>query len=201
MMRIVKIGGSLLQYERLAVALRCWLSQQPASNNVLIAGGGAMVDAIRLVDARQSLGEVACHWLSIQAMGIAARCVVERLPELPLVTRADCVGRSDSAVHGQRSACVLDVEHFLRHVEPAAAGTRLEPTWRVSSDSIAARLASVLHARELVLLKSALPPKGYCLRRAPSSDYVDPFLVELVDSLSVVRAVNLRDAAFPEREW
>lgn len=201
MMRIIKIGGSLLNHKRLAESVRCWLSLQPASKNVLVVGGGAMVDAIRLVDRRRSLGETTCHWLSIQAMGVAARCVAEQLIEIPLVTRADGIGRSGSAVHGQRSVCVLDIEHFLRYEEPTIAGTCLEPTWRVSSDSIAARLAVALRAGELVLLKSTLPPDGYCPRSGPPSDYVDPYFVQLAEELSVIRMVDLRQETFPEREW
>lgn len=200
-MRIVKLGGSLLGYRRLAEALRNWWATQPAAHNVVVVGGGAMVDAIRLVDARQSLGELNCHWMSIQAMGIAARYVSERLPEVPLVVWADQPGHYGSALHGQVSICLLDVEHFLKHVEPTAAGTRLEATWRVSSDSIAARLAVVLQARELVLLKSTLPPDGVCLRSHQRSDFVDPFFAKLAGDLPTVRAVNLRDATFPSRHW
>ena len=69
----------------------------------------------------------------------------------------------------------------------------LAATWEVSSDSIAARLAVVVGAEELVLLKSALPADVRNL-----GDFVDAAFDETSRDLKVIRLVNLRDADFAE---
>ena len=51
-MRIVKLGGSLLDLPRLAERLRAWLAGQPSATTVLVAGGGVLADSIRQATAR-----------------------------------------------------------------------------------------------------------------------------------------------------
>jgi aspartokinase-like uncharacterized kinase len=56
----------------------------------------------------------------------------------------------------------------------------------VTSDSIAARIAGILDAEELVLLKSADPPAQL------QPPYVDEYFVQAAEGLTCVRSVNLR---------
>jgi hypothetical protein len=55
----------------------------------------------------------------------------------------------------------------------------------------------VLCAKELVLLKSALPP-SQSLATAAQEGYVDAFFPTIAVKLWGVRSVNLRDDAFPD---
>ena len=59
---------------------------------------------------------------------------------------------------GEAGVTMFRPSRFLRQIEPHAAGTRLTARWQVTSDAIAARLAIVLGADELVLVKSVPPP-------------------------------------------
>ena len=88
----------------------------------------------------------------------------------------------------------------MRHGEPKLPGTCLPPTWEVSSDSIAARLAVALGAEELVLMKSTLPQSGLDggIRAFSAAGYVDPMLARLVEQLPTVRLVNLRAKSHTE---
>jgi hypothetical protein len=98
----------------------------------------------------------------------------------------------DSSQRRTASECwIFDPVEFLRDVEPTCPGKPLEHTWAVTSDSIAARVAAVSEADELVLLKSADPPSDD-RRVLCDAGYVDRAFPDLADGLPVVRYVNLR---------
>jgi hypothetical protein len=76
-------------------------------------------------------------------------------------------------------------------VMEAESGDRLPASWDVTSDSIAAWLASRLNADELVLLKSIdLPPAG--IAAAVRSGAVDRYLANLLGASTKLTWVNLR---------
>ena len=75
---------------------------------------------------------------------------------------------------------------FLQQREARFPPHPLPHGWSVTSDSIAARIAGILDAEELVLLKSADPP-------APlQPPYVDEYFVQAAAGLTCVRSINLR---------
>jgi aspartokinase-like uncharacterized kinase len=153
--RVIKVGGSLLDWPELPVALDAWLNEQSPASNVLIAGGGRLVDVIREACSMFALDDEKAHWLAIDAMSIHSRLLAG------LVRVASFVldfGDLRSRIAGNRSApIVFDANQFLRHEEHQVPGCRLPHDWSVTSDSIAARVAEILAVDELVLLKSADP--------------------------------------------
>jgi hypothetical protein len=94
---------------------------------------------------------------------------------------------------------ILEPESFLRDEESKIGANPLPHTWDVTSDSIAARLAVTLEARELVLLKSRLPD-GADIDQATRSGYVDAYFSRAVLGMPAVRCVNLRASGFPQVE-
>jgi len=190
--RVIKIGGSLLKWTGLRAAFDSWIARQAVAHNVLVAGGGPLVNGLRQVDAAQRLDAAATHWLAVRAMSLTARVVAdvldlgEAIVSLPALEA--WFGRPPAA------PVVLDVEEFLRKHEPSFPGPVLPQDWSVTSDSIAARVAAALGANELCLLKSALPPAG-SLSDWAAEGMVDEFFPQAAAELSVVRLVNLRDAA------
>src|SRR5689334_21336384 len=85
MIRITKIGGSLLDWPQSRAAIRQWLSTQPRPVNVIIVGGGALAEAIRKADEQFALGEERSHWLCIDVLSITARILAAAMPEFRLV--------------------------------------------------------------------------------------------------------------------
>ena len=256
-LRVVKVGGSLFGFAPLPQSLRRWLAAQAPAQNILIAGGGALADAVRHADDCFQLGDAAAHDLAVRAMSVSARVLATILPEATLVEDVrDAVcgsrlagcglrdaacglpasGRSDgqgatgvspvqgataglsgstqSSVpslalrasiegpsatdtrHNAGAPIILDVESFLRDVEPAMPGEALPRNWGVTSDSIAARVAVALDADELVLLKSRLP--SGTLDALVAGRYVDRYFPRAVRPLGSVRCVDLRTATFPQ---
>jgi hypothetical protein len=74
----------------------------------------------------------------------------------------------------------------------------LPRTWDVTSDSIAARLAALLDADELVLVKSCLPTGELTPGVVAQRGYTDRYFPRAVAGVRVVRCVNLRADGHPE---
>jgi aspartokinase-like uncharacterized kinase len=194
-LRIVKVGGSLFELPDLRERLEAWRRQQTPATNLYVAGGGNLAEAIRQLDRLHHLGERDVHWLSIEAMSITAK-FLRSLLHVGLLRTCDEV---DEALGDARPAdWVLEPLVFYDDEEPNLPGTKLPSAASVTSDSIAARLAEVTHADELVLLKSRLPETA-SIASESAAGYVDEFFPTIAGSLRRVRCVDLRDPAFSER--
>ncbi|MFN0018729.1 MAG: hypothetical protein ACKVP0_10755 [Pirellulaceae bacterium] len=192
-LRVIKVGGSLLRHQPDAqakdtiAALKTWLGLQTPAANVLIAGGGEFGDVIRRADAAHNLGEEAAHWLCVDALSVTAQ-LLGAVVGLPVVTRPEELPQDIP------TSCVFDPAPFFHDCEFRLFAAPLPHTWAVTSDSIAARVAEYLSARELVLLKSCLPG-------AARTGYVDDYFPVAAANLSTVRCVNLRSASFEQVSW
>ncbi|MCI0359845.1 MAG: hypothetical protein L0211_15315 [Planctomycetaceae bacterium] len=198
-LRVVKVGGSMLDWKPLPATLVHWLFAQGTASNILIAGGGALADVIRRADAQLGLGEDAAHQLCVDVLGVTARLLTAVLAgKAKLATWAQ--------VQGQLSAGrlpeiqVLDARSFLRETDSTDHIDMLPHTWDVTSDSIAACIACALAADELVLLKSCEPPGNPSGDPSPhvlaAGGYVDRYFPIAARSFAGrVRMVNLRGFA------
>jgi aspartokinase-like uncharacterized kinase len=190
MIRVVKVGGSLLDLPDLPGRLRQWLAAQPLAHNVLIAGGGPLVEQVRLWNRASSVDETAAHWMCVDLLTVTAHLLHAWLPEVPLV-------ESDGLLCqrvGSEGATIFGPAPWMRHAEPGLPGVWLPTSWDTTSDSIAGRLAVTLRADEFVLLKSDLPKRraGRELSALAAVGYIDPILALLAPELPPTRLVNLR---------
>jgi 5-(aminomethyl)-3-furanmethanol phosphate kinase len=189
---VAKIGGSLLTAPNLAQRLRTWLeaetAAQPGTHFVLLVGGGRLVDMVREIDARVPLGDEAAHQIAIALMDVSSQIVASMLPEL------SCTADFDELLQRIETPGItlFQPARFMVEVEPHHAGLRLPASWMVTSDSIAARLAIMLGAKELVLAKSSPPPgdaSPVAISLWAESGYVDAYLPRLSAEIPAVRAV------------
>jgi 5-(aminomethyl)-3-furanmethanol phosphate kinase len=195
MLRIVKVGGSLLDWPRLPDALRAWLAEQPPAANVLISGGGKLVDRVRLADRMFNLGNEAAHRMAIDCMASNTSLLADLLGRLKIVTEYnELLTRLQR--RRSRQVLVFDTRKLLGEREATLNAPALPHDWTVTSDSIAAWLAELLKAEELVLLKSADRPPGG-LRELAAAGYVDAFFPQAAVSVGAVRFVNLRSHKSP----
>jgi len=187
LVRIVKVGGSLFDLPDLPQRLRSWLASQPPATNVLIAGGGALADEVRRWDRQYRIGDECSHWLCIELLDITARMLHNLLPRAEFCSTTERL--ADAIASGSQALVVFAPSRFLR--EDECRQDRLPCSWDVTSDSIAARLAVVLGAGELVLLKSSLPEPA-------TVDYVDRYFWQAARQVPHVRFVDLRSEDFAE---
>jgi aspartokinase-like uncharacterized kinase len=185
-LRIVKVGGSLLDWPPLPRALRTWLDEQPAAKNVLICGGGPFTNAIREADRVFALGETTAHWLCVDALAVSARLLAGLLGNTPLVDTLDQLAAAPDG-----ASVVFDPRRFLVESEPSWPGTALPHSWSATTDSIAARIAEAISANELVLLKSANPP-ALLAEDLAAAGYVDLHFPRAAAGIARWRCVNLR---------
>jgi probable H4MPT-linked C1 transfer pathway protein len=155
---VVKIGGGLLaQPGHLNGVLSAVAAASRERRLLVVPGGGPFADAVRAVDARLQLSGAAAHWMAVLAMDQYAHLIADRVPCGMLVTKVEDAGRALDAGR----VPVLAPSQWLREADP------LPHSWDVTSDSIAAWIAGMLGARQLVLVKPAAA--------VGALDLVDPY--------------------------
>lgn len=190
--RVTKVGGSLFELPALSEHLLAWLGQQSAAKNVLLAGGGGFVEQLRRLHRTHALAESTSHWLAVGAMHWTARFLYALLDKSAgcNVALVDDVTQIAATPSSANQIWIFDPERWLHAVGSDPTGRPLPESWEVTSDSIAARVAHVLNAQELVLLKSSLPSAAQAGGRG--ARFVDAFFHQASQDIPVVRCVDLR---------
>lgn len=161
-MIVVKVGGSLFDHPRLGPGLRAYLNSLAPTPVLLVAGGGRVADAVRQLDRIHGLGEEAAHWLALRSLATTAEFVRQQLPSVSHCTVVEC---------------------FQFAQDDESRPGRLPHTWAVTTDSIAARVAQVLGADRLVLLKSVDIPSGTPWPIAAERGWVDAYFPRIAAEL------------------
>jgi len=183
---IVKVGGSLYDWPKLGERLRAWLTQLDAKSVLIVPGGGATAEAIRSLDSIHLLGDEASHWLAIQAMSLNARFLHRLLPN------GEIVSVLPDAQASRHRLFLLDAFPFFNADEKRP--NPFPHHWRVTSDSLAVRVAAHAQASELILLKSS-NWSGHDWTQAAQAGIVDDYFVEALKQAPAslrTRIVNFR---------
>jgi aspartokinase-like uncharacterized kinase len=187
---VVKVGGSLYDLPDLGPRLHRWLTEQCAGRRViLVPGGGLLVDSIRHLDRCHGLGEETSHWLALRALRVNAHFLASLLPPASVIGHCGELGRAWE----KKQLPVLDVHEFARGDEQRPG--HLPHSWAVTSDAFAARIAVVLRASHLILLKSTTIPPGMDWMVAGRLGLVDSLFADILRDAPAdlhVRCVNLR---------
>lgn len=159
MRRVIKVGGSLLLRPDLVEALPSWLEQQSPTQNLVVVGGGELIDAIRHLDQQKPASPAEVHWRCVDLLQHTFEITASWFGEWATFDspngQADFMElldaeqqRGDSPDH--HPATLVSVRSFYG----PDSGSTLPLTWETTTDSIAAELAIRIDADELVLLKS-----------------------------------------------
>ncbi len=139
---VLKVGGSLAEDPASLTRLCQELSALAKAHRIVIVpGGGEFADTVRKIDKTYSLSDVVAHKMAILAMDQYGFFLSDLTPK-------------------------SYVSHSLKEISNPAKGTLpillpsklmfredpLEHSWNVTSDTIAAYIAQLLHAEKLVLV-------------------------------------------------
>lgn len=183
---VVKVGGSLLDMPDLGQRLTQWLDQRATNFPLLIPGGGPTTDVVRQLDRVHTLGEERSHWLALRALTFNAHFLAALVPGVAVARQ-----REECPDLWQRGVVpVLDAYTFLR-ADEGQPGC-LAPCWEAASDAVAARVAHVVEARRLVLLKSVSLPSGMNWAEASRHGLVDTRFADVIGDGFNVEMVNFR---------
>jgi aspartokinase-like uncharacterized kinase len=210
---VTKIGGSLFDLPDLPDRLQAKLTASPKAHHVLVTGGGALVEQIRSWHERWPLDEELAHWISVDLMDVTARLLHARMLKLQVPEfQAPALILSSAFQNLKQRSQSPGITFFctaqwLRQVEPNQPGKQLPASWEVTSDAIAGRLAIVLEASKLILLKSTTPRESVSgketsgmsesnqaasLETLTKAGLIDPYLPRLASELPPLQLVNLR---------
>ena len=182
---VVKVGGSLLDLPDLTDRVGAYLESLRPARPLLIVGGGREVDRLREQDQAGQLIAEASHWRAIEAMTDNTQCISRDLG-------LNMIGKEANLRNAERAgrAVAMDTYALLREDE-RRGGTRLPRCWSVTSDSIAVRLAHLVGADSIRLLKSCGVPARTRIDQAVEQGVVDAYLPEIINGLTV-GLVNFR---------
>jgi aspartokinase-like uncharacterized kinase len=168
-------------------ALKRLLETERDGRAVLVVGGGGMVDVLRTLDSIHGIGENQSHALALRVMDVTAALVAGLVPGLQLALWPDELRNAWQA----GAVPVLAPRVFLESVDGREEDA-LPETWSTTSDSIAARMACLLGATRLILLKSTAPAAPIGREEAARQGLVDPVFPRAARGLRSVVVVNLR---------
>ena len=133
MIVVVKLGGSLINSAQDIVnSLHKYAEAAESRNSILIVpGGGIFADSIRSAGKQYDIGEVAAHWMAILAMEQYGYYLIDKTG----------VGGVDSINDLPDGVSILLPYRLLKETD------ELAHSWNVTSDTIAAWVASMIGAR------------------------------------------------------
>jgi aspartokinase-like uncharacterized kinase len=144
-MQIIKLGGSLSQSQDLLICLQR-IKQKGQGRVVLVPGGGGFADQVRLAQQYWQFNDVIAHEMAILAMQQMALVFKGLQPDFIL---AASVAEIKQTLRQPALPIIWSPSiHELNQAGVAAS-------WEITSDSLAAWLATQLEADELILVKAA----------------------------------------------
>jgi aspartokinase-like uncharacterized kinase len=171
---VVKLGGSLLSASTLPACLAQAMTMP--GRVVIVAGGGVFADLVRSEQLRWQFDNVAAHRMAILAMQqMAVLC--QRLQ--PALTAFNHVADfSDSA---EKSIWMPDWGELDQ--------AKVHASWDITSDSLAAWLASRLNAARLLLIKAGDVDQSASLAQLQQQGLLDPAFSDFAEPQRVAISV------------
>ena len=179
---MIKVGGSLCSLRLLPGLVAAIRELAGTCSLTIIPGGGPFANLVRDWDRRLHLSDSASHWMAVAAMNQYGLL----LESQGMGTAVDDPAKLSSPGDGAR---IFLPYRFLTDTDP------LPHTWSVTSDSIAAYLASVFKVARLVLLKAAddAPMSPCPVKTAIESGIVDGYFDHYLGKNTECWIVNGKD--------
>lgn len=185
---VVKVGGSLMDWPPLPDRLSRFLQRYANDRVVLVCGGGGAADWVRALDRVYALGEEAAHHLAVRSLDFSAHALSAILQGSNVVTTEE-----ELAPCWKSGRVPILAPRLVLDDNDRSSDAPLPRNWDATTDSISARLATILNADELVLIKSVTVAPGTTPDEMSRNGVVDPLFPKESRSLTSIFVVNLRD--------
>jgi aspartokinase-like uncharacterized kinase len=189
MRRIVKVGGSLLGRGDFPDRFRDWYDRQPMAETLIVVGGGAVVDAIRQYDALRPGDPESIHWLCVDLLDATFQLVRSWL-DWPAILAPHQLQQGVATTFSVDRPTLVAVRSFY-HRDAGELAHRLPADWQTTTDSIAALLAVIANADEIVLLKSCRIDPAMNLGELAERGIVDRAFPAIAREVTAVRLEQL----------
>jgi aspartokinase-like uncharacterized kinase len=183
-MIVIKLGGSLSYSDALINCLDSVEKNYQGRAVVIVPGGGVFADQVRLAQQRWQFDDRTAHRMAILSMQQMALLLNGVKPDFALAGSVADIRRQL-----QRQACVIwspDNAELEQAEIPAS--------WDITSDSLAAWLAQVLSASELILVKSANIDANLSLQQFAKMNIIDKgfcdFVMQAAFKIQVINQQN-----------
>lgn len=137
-MRVIKLGGSLLCSEKMLACLQQILNVK--KQTVVVCGGGDFANQVRQAQKKWHFDDIVAHEMAILAMQQNAIMLQNLCPEFRIENRISTIKNSLFSIWSP------DIKELNAAKIPAS--------WEITSDSLAAWLATKLDAEKLIVVKS-----------------------------------------------
>lgn len=140
---VIKIGGSVVQNNSIKKLCRALNTLIRDYSFVIVPGGGDYADLVRQHYRKYHVSSDTAHWMAILSENILGFFLLEQLTfGIPVFT----ISEISKAIENSRIPIFMPFQYLFEY-DP------LPHSWDVTSDSIAAHIAEILHAHKLILLK------------------------------------------------
>lgn len=141
-MQVIKLGGSLSHSTALKKCLAA-IAGQPQNKTVIVPGGGDFANQVRLAQQRWQFNDRIAHEMAILAMQQMALLFKGLHPEFALISSLSEIKKASSQP--------IIWSPTIKQLNQA----QIQPSWDITSDSLAAWLAKELVADSLIVVKAA----------------------------------------------
>jgi aspartokinase-like uncharacterized kinase len=169
-MIIVKLGGSLSRADTLIKCLNSVEQNYQGREVVIVPGGGEFADQVRLAQHHWQFDDKTAHNMAILAMQQMA-LLIKGLKDDFFIARS--VTDIRKQLHRQK---IIIWSPDIAELQCAA----IQASWDITSDSLAAWLATALSATELILVKSAAIDANLSLKQLAKQNIIDKGFCDFV---------------------
>lgn len=170
-MIVIKLGGSLSRSDALVNCLNAVEKNYQDRAVIIVPGGGAFADQVRLAQQHWQFGDNTAHHMAILAMQQMALMFKGLKPGF-------AVAHNVAAIQDQLSRQKKIIIWSPDIVELDNAG--IQASWDITSDSLAAWLAKTLSATELILVKSVAIETSLSLQQLAELQIIDKAFCNVV---------------------
>lgn len=188
-MIVVKLGGSLEQSGTLLDCLNQIEQRYQNTQVVIVPGGGAFADQVRLAQTRWQFDDRTAHVMALLAMQQIALLIKGLKKQFALAG-------SVAAIKTQANPATIQIwSPDINELD--AAG--IPASWEFTSDSLAAWLAGAVSASDLILVKSAAIESDLSLSALAAQNIVDNAFCKTVQNASFnIHIINTQTNPWPK---